>query len=57
MQLETKYVHLRRAVALNEHINGWRVCWLGGWDRQRVFFVVMLLRVLDGPHDQRHGRP
>ena len=23
----------------------WRVCWLGGWDKQRVFFVVMLVRV------------
>jgi hypothetical protein len=28
-------------------IDGWRVCWLGGWDKQRVFFVVMLKRVKD----------
>jgi hypothetical protein len=28
-------------------IDGWRVCWLGGWDKQRVFFVVMLTRVKD----------
>jgi hypothetical protein len=26
-------------------MDGWRVCWLGGWDKQRVFFLVMLVRV------------
>ena len=25
---------------------GWRVCWLGGWDRGKVFFVVMVSRSL-----------
>jgi hypothetical protein len=25
-------------------MHGWRVCWLGGWDKQRVFFVVMVVR-------------
>ena len=48
MNLETKYVHLRKPVALGHRIDGWRVCWVGGWDRQRVFFVVMLLRVTEG---------
>jgi hypothetical protein len=45
-QVETKYLHLRQAVPLGHRIDGWRVCWLGGWDKQRVFFVVMLARVL-----------
>lgn len=31
-------------MALGDPINGWRVCWLGGWDRCRVFFVVMVVR-------------
>jgi hypothetical protein len=26
-------------------VDDWRVCWLGGWDKQHVFFVVMLVRV------------
>jgi hypothetical protein len=30
---------------LDHRMDGWRVCWLGGWDKQRVFFVVMLVRV------------
>jgi hypothetical protein len=45
VSLETKYLHLRKLVPLGHHIDGWRVCWLGGWDKQRVFFVVMLVRV------------
>ena len=30
------------AAALGDRIDGWRVCWLGGWDRCRVFFLVMV---------------
>jgi len=45
--LETKYLRLRQAVPVGHVIDGWRVCWLGGWDKQRVFFVVMLTRVKD----------
>jgi hypothetical protein len=47
VSLETKYLHLRQPVPLGHRIDGWRVCWLGGWDKQRVFFVVMLVRVKD----------
>ena len=45
MKLETKFMHLRNPVAVGNRTDGWRVCWVGGWDRQRVFFVVMLVRV------------
>ena len=45
ISLETKYLHLRQPVPLGHRIDGWRVCWLGGWDKQRVFFVVMVVRV------------
>jgi hypothetical protein len=37
-QVETKFVRLRRAVELGDDIDGWRVCWLGGWDKGRVFY-------------------
>jgi site-specific recombinase XerD len=36
--------------ALGDRIDGWRVCWIGGWDKCRVLFVVMVER-------QRHARP
>jgi hypothetical protein len=31
MQVETKYLRLCQPAALGEQIDGWRVCWLGGW--------------------------
>jgi hypothetical protein len=47
MLLETKYLHLRQPVPLGHCVDGWRVCWRDGWDKQRVFFVVMVVRVKD----------
>ena len=44
MSLGTKYLHLGQVVPMGHRINGWRVCWLGGWDKQRPFFVVMLVQ-------------
>jgi len=44
MQIQTKFLWLRRPASLDDRIDGWRVCWLGGWDRCRVFFVVMVVR-------------
>jgi len=49
MRVETKFLRLGRAVGLGDEIDGWRVCWLGGWDKCRVLFVVMVKRVTDRP--------
>jgi hypothetical protein len=43
--VETKFLRLRQPVELNQRIDGWRVCWLGGWDRHQILFVVMVSRV------------
>jgi hypothetical protein len=48
MSIETKYLHLREPAKLGEQIDGWRICWLGGWDRMRVFYVVMGVRAKVG---------
>jgi hypothetical protein len=45
LRVETRYLRLSRPVALSDRIDGWRVCWLGGWDQGKVFFVVMVERV------------
>jgi hypothetical protein len=45
MQLETKFLRLPRPPALGDHVDGWRVCWLGGWDRARAFYLGMVARV------------
>jgi hypothetical protein len=44
MQVQTKFLHLFREVATGDHIDGWRVCWIGGWDKCRVVFVMMVER-------------
>ena len=33
ISLETKYLRLREPVSVGHLIDGWRVCWLGCWDR------------------------
>jgi hypothetical protein len=43
-EVETKFLRLRKPAALGDRIDGWRVCWLGGWDKCRVFYVVMVER-------------
>jgi hypothetical protein len=45
MQVKTKYLRLNRTVGLGDDIDGWQVCWLGGWDKCRVLFAVMVKRV------------
>src|ERR1700730_7096747 len=32
LEVETKFLRLRQPAALGDRIDGWRVCWLGGWD-------------------------
>ncbi len=44
MELETKFFRLSGPVAVGEQIEGWQVCWLGGWDKARLFFFVMAFR-------------
>jgi hypothetical protein len=43
MQILTKFLWLQRPVPLGDQIDGWRVSWVGGWDRCKVFFVVMVV--------------
>ena len=45
MQLETKYLRLCTAVTPGSRFGDWRVCWLGGWSRHRLFYLVMLVQV------------
>lgn len=45
MQVETKYLYLPQEIALGEQIDGWKVCWLGGWGRDRLFYYVRVARV------------
>ena len=44
MQVETKFLRLCQPATLGEQIDGWRVCWLGGWEKNRLFYYVMVER-------------
>jgi len=36
-------------VSLGDRIDNWLVSWLGGWDKFRVFFIVMVEREYEQP--------
>ncbi len=42
MRLETKFLRLRTPVELGSRFGDWQVCWLGGWTRHRLSYLVML---------------
>jgi hypothetical protein len=44
MEVETKLLRLRQAVELGREVDGWRVCWLGGWSKHNLFYLVMVVR-------------
>jgi hypothetical protein len=45
MQLETKFLRLRTPVEVGSRFGDWQVCWLGGWARFRLYYLVMLVKV------------
>ena len=47
MQMETKFLRLHTPVELGSLFGDWTVCWLGGWSKHRMYYLVMLVRI---PH-------
>jgi len=37
MEAEAKFLRLFKPVALGDRIDGWRVCWIGGWTNAGSF--------------------
>jgi hypothetical protein len=46
MRLETEFVPLKGPVSVGSRFGQWRV-WLGGWTRQRLSFLVMVVRIVE----------
>jgi hypothetical protein len=44
MQMETKFLRLRTPVEFGSWFGDWQVCWIGGWARFRLYFLVMLVK-------------
>ena len=49
MEVETKFLRLCQPAAMGEQIDGWKVYWVGGWGRDRLFFYVMVARDEQNP--------
>jgi hypothetical protein len=45
MQLETMFLRLRTPVTLGSRFGDWRVTWLGGWSRYRLYYLVMVVKL------------
>ena len=43
--METKYLHLRTPVELGSWFYDWQVCWLGGWAKHDLSYLVMVVRL------------
>jgi hypothetical protein len=55
MRVETKFLRLFNPVSIGDEIDGWRVCWVGGWGKCRVLFVVMVERKIEDCHQVTAG--
>jgi len=44
MGVETKYLRLRTPVKIGSRFDDWSVCWLGGWAKHRLYYLVMVVR-------------
>jgi hypothetical protein len=49
MHLETKFMRIHTPVTLGSRFGDWEVCWLGGWGRYRLYYLVMVVRVATPP--------
>ncbi len=47
MQLETKFLRLKLPVTVGFYFGEWRVTWAGGWTRDKLSYLVMVVRVAD----------
>jgi hypothetical protein len=45
MRLETKFLRLRTPVTLGSRFGDWHVCWLGGFGRHRLYYLVMVVKL------------
>ncbi len=45
MRMETKFMRLRTPVEHGSRFGDWSVCWLGGWSKHRLYYLVMLVKL------------
>jgi hypothetical protein len=45
MQAQTKFLRLRTPVTIGSLFGDWVVIWLGGWTRDRLSHIVMVVKI------------
>jgi hypothetical protein len=53
MRCETKYLRLRTPVTLGSRFGDWQVCWLGGWSKYQLHYLVMAVRIACEENNQQ----
>jgi hypothetical protein len=56
LEVRTRVLRLREPAALGDRIDGGRVCWVGGWDRNNLLFLVMIESVTRKTANADSGR-
>ena len=51
MRIETKFLRLHTPLTLGSLLGDGRVCWLGGWNQHRIYYLVMVCRVAPSATD------
>jgi hypothetical protein len=45
MQLETKFMRVPLAATVGSRFGDWQVTWIGGWDKWRLYYLVMVVKL------------
>jgi len=51
--METKFLRLRTPVTIGSRFDDWKVCWLGGWTRDRLSYVVVVVHFAQSQRSAR----
>jgi hypothetical protein len=43
--METKFLKLKTPVTVGSRFDDWQACWLGGWSKHRLYFIVMVVKL------------
>jgi hypothetical protein len=52
MQLETKFMRIPLAVTVGSRFGDWHVTWVGGWDKWRLYYLIMVVKLPRQDYDE-----
>jgi hypothetical protein len=52
MKLETKFKRVPLAVTVGSRFGDWQVTWIDGWDKWRLYYLVMVVKLPRQAYDE-----